>query len=81
MKKKQHRQRSREQEDDSLTVSDALDDSILAKLKIAKQQLTVVEKEQELERQAQIRREREEREKNKSFEELLEEYGDKGFKY
>ncbi len=68
-------------EDASLSLSDALNEDVLAKLKATKKELTKVEKEEEKERQKQIRLEREEREKNKSFEELLDEYGDFGSKY
>lgn len=73
----------RKQNDDktSLNLSDALDEDVLAKLKATKKALTQVEKEEEKERQKQLRLEREEREKNKSFEELLEEYGDISTKY
>ncbi|MCG7333959.1 YqkE family protein [Sporosarcina sp. ACRSM] len=68
-------------EQEGLTLSDALGDDILEKLKAAKKELSVAEQEKEEKRQEQLRRERKEREKNKSFEELLEEYGDVGSKY
>ena len=63
-----------------LTLSDALGDDILAKLKAAKKELSDAEQMKEQKRQEQLRRERKEREKNKSFEELLNEYGDVGSK-
>lgn len=67
--------------DRSLNLADTLDEDMLAQLKAAKKELTKVEQKEEKERQKQLRLEREEREKNKSFEELLEEYGDIGSKY
>ncbi|WP_318615291.1 YqkE family protein [Sporosarcina sp. YIM B06819] len=73
--------RSNKVENDRLTLSDALGDDILAKLKAAKQQLSAAEQAKEEQRQEEIRRERKEREKNKSFEELLNEYGDVGSKF
>ena len=69
------------QNSEGLTLSDALDDNILAKLKAAKKELTAVERENEEKRQEQIRYERKQREKNKSIEELLDEYGDTGSKF
>jgi hypothetical protein len=68
-------------ENESLTLSDALGDDILAKLKAAKQQLSAAEQSKEEQRLEQIRQERKEREKNKSFEELLDEYGYGGSKF
>lgn len=73
--------RNKQRDNASLSLSDALNEDVLAKLKEAKKELTKVEQEQEKEREQQIRRERAEREKNKSFEELLNEYGDIGSKY
>ncbi|MFJ7933239.1 YqkE family protein [Sporosarcina sp. NPDC096371] len=73
--------RPKKVENEGLTLSDALGEDILAKLKAAKQQLSAAEQAKEEERQEQIRRERKEREKNKSFEELLNEYGDGGSKF
>ncbi|WP_153731370.1 YqkE family protein [Sporosarcina obsidiansis] len=62
-------------------LSDLVSDDILAKLKNAKSELTTAEqKKKELEKEKRIK-ERKEREKNKSFEELLKEYGDQGTKY
>ncbi len=61
--------------------SDALDDDILEKLKAAKKALSDAEQSKEEERQEQLRLERKEREKNKSFGELLKEYGDTGSKF
>ena len=62
-------------------LSDSLDDTILEKLKAAKKALTDAEQVKEEERQEQLRQERKEREKNKSFEELLNEFGDTGSKF
>ncbi|WP_203246351.1 YqkE family protein [Sporosarcina beigongshangi] len=73
--------RPKKVENEGLTLSDALDDDVLAKLKAAKQQLSAVEQAKEEQRQEQIRQERKEREKNKSFEELLDEYGFGGSKF
>lgn len=78
---KRKRTQAPKKERTEMIVSDALDDDILAKLKAAKAALTQVERENEEQRQEQLRRERKEREKNKSFEELLNEYGDMGNKY
>lgn len=80
-RRKNVRQQTPKKESTEITLSDALDEDVLAKLKAAKTTLTKVEQEKEEERQKQLRRERKEREKNKSFEELLNEYGDKGSKY
>lgn len=68
-------------ENESLTLSDALGDDVLAKLKAAKQQLSAAEQVKEEQRQEQILQERKEREKNKSFGELLDEYGYGGSKF
>lgn len=78
-----NRRQQRQTKDDSatLSVSDALNDDVLSKLKAAKKELTQIEQQEEKEKQEQIRQARKEREKNKSFEELLEEYGDMGTKY
>ena len=64
-----------------MILSDALDDDILAKLKAAKKALSAAEETKEEERQEQLRLERKEREKNKSFGELLKEYGDDRSKF
>lgn len=74
-------QKQSRSESERLTLSDALDDSMIAQLREAKKELTIVEKEKEQERQQQLRLERKRREENKSFEQLLEEYGDIGSKY
>lgn len=66
---------------EAVTLADQLGGDMLAKLKAAKQVLTVKEQAAEEERQAKLAFERKQREKNKSFEELLNEYGDKGTKY
>ncbi|MHA6261184.1 DUF3886 domain-containing protein [Sporosarcina sp. CAU 1771] len=80
-KRKKQVARPKAKENDSLTLSDALGDDILEKLKLAKKELKDVENKKEEQRQEEIRRERKEREKNKSFEELLNEYGDSGSKF
>ncbi|MET0787586.1 MAG: YqkE family protein [Paenisporosarcina sp.] len=61
--------------------SDHLNVDVLEKLKMAKKELQEAEKVKEEEREAQLQFERVQREKNKSFEELLDEYGMKGNKY
>jgi len=66
---------------EAVTLADQLGGDVLAKLKAAKQDLTVKEQAAEEERQAKLAFERKQREKNKSFEELLSEYGDKGSKF
>ncbi len=63
------------------TLSDQLDVNVLAKLKSAKKYLEAVEQKKEEERQAQLAFERKQREKNRSFEELLDEYGFGGKKF
>ncbi|CAM3070273.1 YqkE family protein [Filibacter tadaridae] len=80
-KKRNQQPQPKKKENDNLTVSDSLGDDILAKLKEAKKELSNAEQSKEEARQAQIRHERKEREKNKTFEELLNEYGDVGKKY
>ncbi|WP_438317868.1 YqkE family protein [Sporosarcina sp. FA9] len=84
-KKRKQPVRPVKKENASLTLSDSLGDDILEKLKAAKKELSDVAKIKaeavEKERVMQIRKEREEREKNKSFEELLNEYGDTVDKY
>ena len=63
------------------SLSDLVSDDMLAKLKGMKQEMKAVE-EIKLEQEKQKRiQERIDREKNKSFEELLKEYGDGGQKY
>lgn len=66
---------------EAVTLADQLGGDVLAKLKAAKQDLSAKEQAAEGERQAQLAFERKQREKNKSFEELLNEYGDKGSKF
>ncbi|MBE1553368.1 DUF3886 domain-containing protein [Sporosarcina limicola] len=80
-KRKQPQPRPKKVENEGLTLSDVLGDDILEKLKAAKKVLSAAEDVKEEERQAQIIRERKEREKNKSFEELLNEFGDVGSKF
>ncbi|WP_432359168.1 YqkE family protein [Sporosarcina sp. UB5] len=68
-------------DNEQATLSEALDNEVLLKLQAAKKEMTAKIEAEEAERQAKIQRERKEREKNKSFAELLEEYGDSGSKY
>lgn len=63
------------------TLADQLGGDVLAKLKAAKQEMVADEKAKEEERIAKAAFERKQREKNMSFEELLNQYGDKGSKY
>ena len=78
---KGNRQHIAKKENATPTLSDSLDDDMLAKLKSVKTELTNLKRENEEKRQEKLRLERKEREKNKSFEELLNEYGDVGNKY
>ncbi|MBI6861898.1 YqkE family protein [Lysinibacillus fusiformis] len=85
-KRKQQKQTSnsmtaRLPKQEAVTLADQLGGDVLAKLKAAKQDLSMKEQAAEEERQAKLAFERKQREKNKSFEELLNEYGDKGTKY
>ncbi|MGE7621648.1 YqkE family protein [Viridibacillus sp. NPDC096237] len=83
-KKKQQRQQPVQQyslKDEGLTLKDQLNGDMLEKLKIAKKDLIAKEQAAQEERDAKLAFERKQREKNKSFEELLNEYGDKGYKF
>ena len=80
-KRKQQTPSPKKVENEGLTLSDALGEDILEKLKAAKKELSAAEQAKEEKRQEQLLRERKEREKNKTFEELLEEYGDVGSKF
>lgn len=60
---------------------DQLSSDVLAKLKETKKQLVAEEQEKEEERQAILAFEKKQKEKNKSFAELLDEYGDSGSKF
>ena len=81
-KKKQKQQvKPTVQKEEANTLSDQLSSDLLAKLKETKKQLVAVEQEKEEERQAQLVFERKQKEKNKSFEELLDEYGFGGSKF
>ncbi|SES34418.1 YqkE family protein [Psychrobacillus sp. OK032] len=60
---------------------DQLSSDVLDKLKETKKQLVAEEQAKEEERQAQLAFERKQKEKNKSFEELLDEYGYGGSKF
>ena len=64
-----------------LTLSEQLDGNVLAKLKSAKKNLEAEVQRNEEERLARLAYERKQREKNKSFEELLDEYGYSGKKF
>lgn len=67
--------------DKAATLADQLGGDVLAKLKAAKQEMVADEKAKEEERLAKAAFERKQREKNMSFEELLNQYGDKGSKF
>ena len=67
--------------DKAATLADQLGGDVLAKLKAAKQVMVADEKAKEEERIAKAAFERKQREKNMSFEELLNQYGDKGSKF
>ncbi|GEN81933.1 hypothetical protein SLU01_02450 [Sporosarcina luteola] len=69
------------QENDKSVLSDALSDDVLQKLKAAKKELTANAEAKEAERLEKLRLEKLEREKNKSFAELLDEYGDGDTKF
>lgn len=82
-KRKQQQQPSNNAtvKEDKLTLQDQLGGDVLAKLKEAKQGLVAEQQAKEDEKQAQLAFERKQREKNKTFEELLNEYGDQGSKF
>jgi len=80
-KRRKGNQQGKKIEDIPSTLSDSLNDEVLAKLKSVKNKLSITERENEDKRQEKLRLERKEREKNKSFEELLNDYGDIGKKY
>lgn len=82
-KKKQpiRNQPKQAQQEPGNMLSDHIKSDVLEKLKLTKKNLQEAEREQEEERQAQALFERNQREKNKSFEELLDDYGQKGTKY
>ncbi|WP_339198409.1 YqkE family protein [Solibacillus sp. FSL R5-0449] len=67
--------------DKAATLADQLGGDVLAKLKAAKQEMVADEKAKEEERLAKAAFERKQREKNMSFEDLLNQYGDKGSKF
>lgn len=82
-KKKQQRTMNESElpKDKAATLADQLGGDVLAKLKAAKQEMVADEKAKEEERLAKAAFERKQREKNMSFEELLNQYGDKGSKF
>ena len=80
-KKRRSGQQAARKENTAPTLSDSLDEDVLAKLKAAKTALTKIAEENEEKRQKQLKFEREEREKNKSFEELLNEHEGFNSKY
>lgn len=80
-KKQQQRQPERIEREQGNTLSDQLQGEVLEKLKLAKKQLLDAERLQEEERQAQAEFDRKQKEKNKSFAELLDEYGMGGNKF
>lgn len=83
MAKKKQRQQVKPvaPKDEGNGLFDQLSSDVLAKLKETKKQLVAEEQEKEEERQAQLAFEKKQREKNKTFEELLDEYGYGGSKY
>ena len=80
-KKKQKPQTPSYEQKEQTSLADALSGDVLAKLKLAKKELTNEAEKKEQERIAQAAFEKKQREKNMSFEELLNQYGDKGSKY
>lgn len=80
-KKKSRTAAPKKQEKENGTLAESLDNDVLVKLKAAKKEMTAILEKEEEDRQEKIRKERIEREKNKSFAELLDEYGDSGSKY
>ncbi len=63
------------------TLADQLGGDVLAKLKAAKKEMVAEETAKEEERIAKAAFDKKQREKNMSFEELLNQYGDKGSKF
>jgi len=82
-KKKQavRKQPEKSQLESGTTLSDQLQGDVLEKLKLAKKQLLDAEREKEEERLAKAEFDRKQKEKNKSFAELLDDYGMSGKKY
>ncbi|MEK4245375.1 MULTISPECIES: DUF3886 domain-containing protein [unclassified Psychrobacillus] len=83
-KQKRHQQpqaKSSSVKEEGNALSDQLSMDVLAKLKETKKQLVTAEQEREEERQAQLAFEKKQKEKNKTFEELLDEYGFGGSKF
>ncbi|WP_102692566.1 YqkE family protein [Rummeliibacillus pycnus] len=76
-----HTQMNTIDKEEKLTLQDQLNGDVVAKLKLAKKELVEKEQQMQEEKEAQLAFERKQREKNKSFAELLEEYGDKGSKF
>lgn len=86
MAKKKQQQRHTMQETsysdkEAVTLKDQLGGDILAKLKEAKTSLTKEAEQKKAERQAKLAFEKKQKEKNMSFEELLDQYGNKGSKF
>lgn len=80
-RKNQNITSQKEQKDEKLTLQDQLNGDVLEKLKLAKKELVAKEQQVQEEKAAQSAFERKQREKNKSFAELLDEYGDRGSKF
>ncbi|GEL04032.1 YqkE family protein [Rummeliibacillus sp. G93] len=80
-RKNQNISSQKEQKDEKLTLQDQLNGDVLEKLKLAKKELVAKEQQVQEEKAAQLAFERKQREKNKSFAELLDEYGDRGSKF
>lgn len=77
----EHPSARNERKDEGATLKDQLSDSVFEKLQAAKRQLKEQEVEREQEEAARRAFEKKQREKNMSFEELLNQYGDKGSKF
>ena len=84
VRKKQQQRTNNEFElpkEKAATLADQLGGDVLAKLKAVKKDMLAEEKVQEEERIAKAAFDRKQREKNMSFEELLDQYGNKGSKF
>ncbi|MDN4607345.1 YqkE family protein [Sporosarcina highlanderae] len=80
-KSKKQQQTPQKSETEKTTLMDALDSDIVSKLKEAKKELLASAQAKEEEHLEKVRQEKIEREKNKTFAELLNEYGDSASKY
>jgi len=80
-KQNQSTQSTTKQSDERLTLKDQLSESVFTKLLETKSSLTAEQQRREEEEQAKKLFEKKQREKNMSFEELLDQYGEKGSKF